>query len=523
MKRCHDRELLPSKSLETNYSNSADCIKLITAVKMMLVLGGLVSCADPNTQLEDVEDGASQLDVNIPKGVLCVEGAARDCGVEQGVSNGRLTCGVGLQFCRDGEWSGCYLDASKGVKKLPVPKTTQVIPLQNVHINGNLAFAEKLLVSGGDAQRCDNNPCNPYCWFYSDSPATPYVANTITTNLPYNASVQSLTISNVNSAYKTAGSDSDACPAKFACQFDQRCMNSDGGTICSAFDISEQNSCTGVDITVPPTCNDSVNSPTFRAISVCNRGSAVATAGIQCYAFPPDTTVAMGTATPDLSKAIYLGATTSPLPTGECTTLWIDNTGGRSCSNNAQCGSGVCNGGTCTGTANFHTGATQLIVCNPRGGGSHVITVPTSSGNGPSASSSAAGIWTTTTGATNPSILAFAAAAVSDGNAVITIPSTESNSSITFSDFGFNLPAEATVNAIRTTVRWKMHSPPASANMSIQAYTAGGNEAIGDAASVNSTAIPSVYTTTVQTASGLQLSPSQLSDEQLVVKIQISR
>ena len=456
----------------------------------------------------------------------CNDNDTRECGLEQGVMNGKLTCGVGLQFCHDGIWSGCYLDPAKGKKHLPAPGPARVFPLTGTLTQDHTNLVKKLLVTGGAASTCDNNPCNPYCWIYSDTPVSPYAADTATITLPYNASVQVLSNSNISSIYKAAGSNSDACSSNpnSACQFDQHCVtNSESIQTCTAFDISDQNSCTGVDITVAPTCNDNTNSPILRAISVCNRGSIVTPAGVQCYTFPSNTSVTMGTISPDLSNAVYLGATSAPIDPGTCTTIWVDNTGGRSCSNNAQCGSGICDIDVCEGNANFHLSATQLVVCNPQNGGSVVTTIPSAGGYGPTASSNVTGVWKTTEGSSITTNLAAAVDIPFDDKVVITTPNFLSTNIIHFGNFGFSLPENATVNAIRTTVRWKMQFPLETSNMNIQMYTAGGNNAIGVATSFNSSSIPITFTTTTQSVTGLQLTPNQLANEQFIVKMHISR
>src|SRR5205085_2278518 len=80
-----------------------------------------------------------------------------------------------------------------------------------------------------------------------------------------------------------------------ACQFDMKCSPTTPGT-CVGWGVGESGSCNGVDVTAPTTCSVANG----RNVTVCNRGTVAAPAGIDCYLFPGNSQH-MPEATPDIA------------------------------------------------------------------------------------------------------------------------------------------------------------------------------------------------------------------------------
>lgn len=204
----------------------------------------------------------------------CEDWSTIDCGIELKTHGGMIDCARGVRVCQQGHYGACVADASLGVVSVQAPEAA--LP-DSIH-TGTLAV-------GGSSVACADDPCNPYCQRYLDTPQTPVEAprvDTPTGNL-YGGSLQS---SNLPSAFKNKGSLNAQCSSPVgsqsyneACQFDQHCVNG----ACAAYTAGESGSCMGVDITAPTTCVPS--SGDTRALTVCNRGTESAPAGINCYGY----------------------------------------------------------------------------------------------------------------------------------------------------------------------------------------------------------------------------------------------
>ena len=205
----------------------------------------------------------------------CADWATRACAIEVGTHDAFIDCAPGVQVCENGSWRGCAVDASREHVSVPAPLASRGSPSE-----------VGLLAVGGSSTSCSDNVCNPYCQLYEDEPDDPIEADRIDTptGTLYGGSLQS---SNVPSSFKTKGSLDSQCgnaPGSdswnSACQFDQHCVDGE----CVAFEPSESGSCVGIDLTTPTTCVPSSGGK--RAITVCNRGSTSAPAGIKCYRYP---------------------------------------------------------------------------------------------------------------------------------------------------------------------------------------------------------------------------------------------
>lgn len=204
----------------------------------------------------------------------CVDWSTRECGVEVGAHDGVVDCARGVQVCENGKYGACVVDAARGTLSVPAPSAT--LPAQT---------GLGLQAVGGSATDCDGNVCNPYCQGYKDDPDQPYEGPRvdIPTGIKTGGTLQS---SNVPPSFKTKGSLDAQCSEPTgsqewneACQFDQHCVNGQ----CEAFEPGEFGSCTGVDITAPTTCVPATGDS--RVLTVCNRGTVSAPAGIKCYRY----------------------------------------------------------------------------------------------------------------------------------------------------------------------------------------------------------------------------------------------
>lgn len=211
---------------------------------------------------------------------------------------------------------------------------------------------------------CADNPCDPYCLTYDDTPDQPITTTPQVTVL--SSSGGDLASSNVPSAFKSKGSLNDRCTSPCttqscmeACQFDQHCGTlATGAKGCVAFGSQESGSCTGVDITAPTTC---IPRTGYRDVTVCNRGTAAAGPGVKCLVFPggspkyPDTS-------PSLRQASVVMTTAKTLKAGECETQEVPESA-------------------------FGSNGIKSMMCNAPGSGSGGAIVETSAGtNFPSAS-----------------------------------------------------------------------------------------------------------------------------------------
>lgn len=205
----------------------------------------------------------------------CTDWTTRACAVELSSHGGFVNCAPGVQVCEHGAWGPCAVDATRARVRVPAPPAAVG--------SGGLLGLQSI---DGSSESCADNVCNPYCQIYEDEPDAPIEATRVDTptgNL-YGGSLQG---SNVPTSFKSKGSLDAQCGAaegsyefNSACQFDQRCVDGE----CVALEPGESGTCEGIDVTTPTTCVPS--SGGTRAITVCNRGTQTAPAGIKCYRYP---------------------------------------------------------------------------------------------------------------------------------------------------------------------------------------------------------------------------------------------
>jgi hypothetical protein len=210
----------------------------------------------------------------VTNGAPCRDWETRECGVELGTYEGYVACARGTQVCENGRYGACLVDAARGTLSVTAPPVG--LPT-STHAG--------LLSVGDDASDCNWNVCNPYCRDFNDEPDQPHEAPRVDTptGILYGGVLES---SNLPSAFKNKGSLDDQCGDPVgtqgwneACQFDQHCVSGR----CTAFEAGESGSCSGVDITAPTSCVPAVGG--YRTLSVCNRGTVAAPAGVKCYRY----------------------------------------------------------------------------------------------------------------------------------------------------------------------------------------------------------------------------------------------
>jgi hypothetical protein len=129
-----------------------------TALRFPLVAGLLVlwgmACSSGSQY-----DGLSVSGTGVftaASGTPCAAGAVRECHVTLGERGGALICFSGTQACVDGAWGACTVNASEA--------SAATLEAPGVRVQ-----------SLSDAEECDN-PCDPYCRTYDETPPDPIVA-----------------------------------------------------------------------------------------------------------------------------------------------------------------------------------------------------------------------------------------------------------------------------------------------------------------------------------------------------------
>ncbi len=206
----------------------------------------------------------------------CDDGAVRTCKIQLDEDN----CFVGEQRCDGGTWGACL--ESDGLETAAL----------------------------GSQSDCASNPCNPWCQHYGEDPEPDLEATGTAPPPGGNAA-------GLPSAWTKRGLDDNVygnqpCTEANDCQFDHFCDTSTGA--CTAWGEGQFDpNAGGIDITVPVVCSAG-------EITVCNRGSVQAPAGIEIGV--------MDAAAPDFQKcqsftgSIHDRCTTSvPIDPGQCITV----------------------------------------------------------------------------------------------------------------------------------------------------------------------------------------------------------
>jgi len=302
----------------------------------------------------DRAEGTNGTTFKPPTEQLCSPGQVRECGIEIGRAGDTVDCAKGTQTCLESKaWSECA--ASGGTFKAKAPPTK----------SGSGAIGTNAV--GGSATTCIDNPCNPDCKTFNDSPDTGIVSDAVVTTTVSEGVL--LSESNVPGGFQNKGTLDSQCTSGAgtqaymeACQFDMKCgTKSDGTAGCVPFASGEKNACSGIDITAPPVCV-SDETLSYRNLTICNRGSVDLAENIQCMGYPgnspqyPDASPGAGlivlqtgsTVDPSTGAANPISAT-NPLKAGTCRVYHVPNT-------------------------NFQSSGTMSIMCNPPATGTPVTT-----------------------------------------------------------------------------------------------------------------------------------------------------
>ncbi len=221
----------------------------------------------------------------------CEDGATRACKVDLGTHHGVTSCFEGVQKCADGAWGAC-VDATDVTPPPPPAGSPRPPPGET-------------LDKGFAAQPCLFNTCDPTCMCFTEAPvggvtppedATPFDWAT--------GSVDSL------SAELRAMGSREPCADAADCQFDQYCPPD--GRCAQWLAGRAEADCAGPDLTAGIACS----AAGVPVLPVCNRGAAVAPAGVRIALFPPGSWV-MPSPKPDLASALFC-ATKEAIAPGEC-------------------------------------------------------------------------------------------------------------------------------------------------------------------------------------------------------------
>lgn len=217
------------------------------------------------------DDGATDVETG-----ACDIGEARRCKVQIDAEN----CFVGEQQCDTDSWGACL--PAEGLETAALGSQTD----------------------------CDANPCNPYCQHYGEDPAPDIEA--VGTAPPPGANVAGLPAAWQSKGLIDNVYGNQACTQADDCQFDHYCNTVTGA--CTAWGDGQYDpNAAGIDLTVPVVCAED-------ELTVCNRGSVQAPAGIQ---------IAVMDASPtDFQKCdSFTGSlhdtclTSIPLDPGQCITV----------------------------------------------------------------------------------------------------------------------------------------------------------------------------------------------------------
>jgi hypothetical protein len=307
------------------------------------------------THPAELGDGNGTYVNNTIAGTPCLpEGASRPCHVALGTHDGIVSCFQGTQACTGGQWGACQGAGSV---------TGQSLRGARLESAGGLRL-ESLSTPVG----CSNDPCDPTCQTYNETPDAGIVPDGSTVVVAITGG--SLASSNVPSGFQNKGNDPSGvcstCPVgssslscQQACQFDMQC-NTNGTNGCTAIPAGTSNACAGIDITVPVTCE---NSNGTVEVSVCNRGTVAAPPGVNCYTYPGGSPQ-YPNSNPGLGTPVMTTATT--IQPGACESQQVPG-------------------------STFPSGGTESLMCNPP---NNVTTTTTAGPNYPDVTPTA-GAWVT--------------------------------------------------------------------------------------------------------------------------------
>ena len=226
----------------------------------------------------------------------CAEGVSRPCHERVGEHEGVVTCVVGEQACVAGEYGPC-VGALTAAKSIGVAQSGSGVAQP-------LAFV--------DAGACVSNPCDPSCMAFDETPDGGVGLIGIAGGSYQSGSVASIPAGFWKKGAPSPCEDVDDDDGN-ACQYDQDC---NAGT-CTPWAFGAKDpSCIGVDLTVGIPCTGN--------IPVCNRGNALAPAGVTLNVYA-GASAGFGACTPGAWKAKGRCVVPSPIAAGSCVDVTAAN------------------------------------------------------------------------------------------------------------------------------------------------------------------------------------------------------
>ncbi len=368
---------------------------------------------------EDTTNGVTQ-----GAGKCAVEGATSTCTIEIGRSGSVISCAKGSRTCRGGSWGACAAETSSAAHY------TVVAPAPKVSAAADTGQVRALSINSSSSD-CTDNPCDPYCKNFPDTPDAALTgdSSTVVTYSESNLTFADLPNGNPPSGFVKKGNDyADICGTCYpaspfpysgaqacfeTCQFDSHCKGT-GQNGCEMFGSGTKNYCTGMDVTTPIVCTIPAGPDVGkRRVRMCNRGSAdiPINSAVECWQFPggspqyPESDPVANTNGGDI-----LDTFNEAVPAGECVTHLLDDSA-------------------------FKSNGTESIMCNIRTTTAGSVTAPSSGAlpaNGKTAGSVvSAGAWTTTgnaldTAGNNVSTVNLAAGTATTGPIGSTTPASVS-------------------------------------------------------------------------------------------------
>ncbi len=166
----------------------------------------------------------------------CSDGSTRSCSVTLSQHDGVLSCYYGTQLCASGKWGPC---GNGEVKETPAPQESSM-----------------QLQSLGDAEACENNPCDPYCQTFQEVPDTAYEVEDAIPIFTWEEG----SLSEFPSGLVKKGLQ-QPCDTSGDCQFNRRCKDPVNGSC-------KHDVCTEGD-PLAPGCNDCVDMVCAADASCC--------------------------------------------------------------------------------------------------------------------------------------------------------------------------------------------------------------------------------------------------------------
>ncbi len=253
---------------------------------------------------------------NVDPSQPCVDGVKAECHVTVGNNGDILTCMHGERTCVGGTWGPCVGEFSSQM-------------LAPDHAPDEWAPGEYRPLGLSDAGPCQNNPCDPYCQDFEETPgidAGYQVIPTITT--VWNAGSFDDLLDGLPGGFVNKGIKFP-CSSALDCQFDSHCMPTgtngitceDKGNLysscCMAWKPEEYGNCTPdrPDVSVGLACEKPDGT---RIIPVCNRGDAPIVPPVRIYIFPGNSTQ-FPLCDPDKDPGVcFIPAGSPPILPGKC-------------------------------------------------------------------------------------------------------------------------------------------------------------------------------------------------------------